>query len=212
LQHQLPLGFVAEPSVHIGSTIKVDIATFEQDEQTPFSGSNIGDGTATALWAPSEPTLTIEAERPDDYEYEVRIYDEAAGLTLVAAIEIVSPANKDRPGSRTNFVEKCNALVRKGIAVSIVDLVTNRHFNLYAETLELLGHADPMMSAEPPATYAASLRWGPRGKRNRLEAWSYPLEVGKPLPTLPIWLSETLAIPLDLEAGYEQTCRDLRIS
>jgi hypothetical protein len=28
---------------------------------------------------------------------------------------------------------------------------------------------------------------------------------------LPLWLSEELAVPLDLEASYEQTCRDLRI-
>jgi hypothetical protein len=31
------------------------------------------------------------------------------------------------------------------------------------------------------------------------------------LPTLPLWLTEDFAIPLDLEASYEQTCRDLRI-
>jgi hypothetical protein len=44
-----------------------------------------------------------------------------------------------------------------------------------------------------------------------LETWNHPLTVGLPLPILPLWLTDDLAIPLDLEASYEQTCRDLRI-
>jgi hypothetical protein len=38
-----------------------------------------------------------------------------------------------------------------------------------------------------------------------------PLSLGKALPTLPLWLTSQLAVPLELEASYEQTCRDLRI-
>jgi len=35
--------------------------------------------------------------------------------------------------------------------------------------------------------------------------------VGQPLPLLPLWLAENLAVPLELEATYEETCRILRI-
>jgi hypothetical protein len=31
------------------------------------------------------------------------------------------------------------------------------------------------------------------------------------LPTLPVWLTDSLAVPLELEASYEETCRILRI-
>jgi hypothetical protein len=31
------------------------------------------------------------------------------------------------------------------------------------------------------------------------------------LPTLPVWLRDDLAVSLDLEASYEETCRTLRI-
>jgi hypothetical protein len=41
--------------------------------------------------------------------------------------------------------------------------------------------------------------------------WAYPLIVGKPPPNLPVWLTEELAISLDLEASYEETCRVLHI-
>lgn len=39
----------------------------------------------------------------------------------------------------------------------------------------------------------------------------YPLQLGQPLPTLPLRLAEDFAVPLELEASYEQRCRDLRI-
>jgi hypothetical protein len=35
------------------------------------------------------------------------------------------------------------------------------------------------------------------------------LAVGRPLPTLPLWLTDVRVIPLDLEQSYEQACDDL---
>jgi hypothetical protein len=129
----------------------------------------------------------------------------------VAAIEIISPANKDRPESRGQFVAKCAALLRQRVSVVLVDVVTVREFNLYAELLEWVGERDPALGDDPPPTYAAACRWLPRGASRWLEAWTRPLTVGQPLPVLPLWLTDDLAVPLDLEASYEQTCRDLRL-
>ena len=98
------------------------------------------------------PASPSKRRLPDYDEYEVRVYDAKRGRQLVAAIEIVSPANKDRPEHRNVFVAKCAALLQKGVAVSIVDLVTVRHFNLYAELLAFIGHADPTLGAEPPTS------------------------------------------------------------
>jgi hypothetical protein len=81
------------------------------------------------------PTLTLETELPEQDEYEVRVYDARRGRTLVAAIELVSPSNKDHPESRRAFVAKCAALLQKDVCVSIVDVVTVRQFNLYADLL-----------------------------------------------------------------------------
>jgi hypothetical protein len=145
-------------------------------------------------------------------QYEVRIFDSRRGRYLVAAIEIVSPSNKDRPEHRNAFVGKCAALLQKGVAVSIVDLVTVRHFNLHAEVLAFLGHTDPTLSDPPPNIYATSCRWVKKQKRPMLEAWSNVLTVGEPLPTLPLWLTADLTVPLDLELSYEQACHDLWIT
>lgn len=210
LKGKLPAGFTAGPLVRLGSEMEVDIAAFDREEtgySTSVSGSN--GGVALAEWAPA--TLAVETELPEFDEYEVRIYDAKRGRRLVAAIEIVSPANKDRPERRNAFVAKCAALLRQGIAVSIVDIVTIRPFNLHAETLAFLGHSDPSLGDPPPATYATSCRWVKRGKRSILEAWTHVLSVGEPMPKLPIWLGPDLVVPHDLERSYEQACHDVWI-
>jgi hypothetical protein len=212
LRKKLPSGYVAEPRVHSGSQVEIDVAAFEKEDLVRLA-TNEGQGVvATAVWAPSEPSLAVETTLPDYDEYEVRIYDARRGRQLVAAIEIVSPANKDRPEHRNIFVAKCAALVQKGVAVSIIDFVTLRKFNLYAELLAFIGHVDPTLGDSPPPLYAASCRWTIRADRTILEAWSHKLAVGQPMPTLPLWLDRDMVVPLDLDSSYEQACHDLWIA
>jgi Protein of unknown function (DUF4058) len=123
----LPEGFVAAPGVHLGMAFEIDVSAYRQDEPMSVKEARNGDGdgdggVAVAAWAPPQPTLTLETELPEQYEYEVRIYDERYGRRLVAAIEIVSPANKDRPESRRAFVAKVAALLQRNVCVSLVDL------------------------------------------------------------------------------------------
>lgn len=211
LRNSLPPRYVAGPHVHSGSQIEIDIATFEQDEPATSYPTDHANGS-TALWAPTSPSLAVETTLPDFDEYEVRIYDARRKRRLVAAIEIVSPANKDRPEHRHMFVAKCAALIQKGVAVSIVDIVTIRNFNLYKEMLDMMCLRDATLSDPAPSLYATSTRWVHRGKRTILEAWSNELAVGQSLPTLPLWLDDELVVPLDLEKSYEQTCDDLWIN
>ncbi len=210
LRKKLPPGYEAGPRVHSGSQVEIDVAAFEKDE--PPSPAEAHGSVATAVWAPPHPSVTAETTLPDFDEYAVRIYDAKRGRHLVAAIEIVSPANKDRPEHRNAFVAKCLALLQKGVAVSIVDLVTVRRFNLYLELLSFIGQEDSTLGIETPHLYAASCRWVRKENRTLLEAWSNLLVLGQPLPTLPLWLSENLVIPLDLEPSYEQACHDLWIT
>ena len=128
---------------------------------------------------------------------------------LVAAIELVSPSNKDRPENRKTFVNKCEALLKQEVCVTIVDVVTSRTANLYGELLDELGAERTAISRS--AIYAATCRGRRSGPRWRLESWEHELAVGAALPTLPLWLSEDFMVPLELEATYEETCRSLRI-
>ena len=97
------------------------------------------------------------------------------------------------------------------MCVALVDVVTTRQFNLYSDLLDLIGQSDPSLTPEPPPLYATACRWRREGDTPRLETWAHALAVGQPLPTLPLWLADNLAVPLELEASYEETCRILRI-
>ncbi|MFO0805652.1 MAG: DUF4058 family protein [Gemmataceae bacterium] len=211
LRKSLPAGYSAEPRVHLGTVMEIDVGAYEAHESPRFGSPEAGEGIATSTWTTS-PVVAVDTDPPDEYEYEVRIFDNERERRLVAAIELVSPANKDRPESREAFVAKCASLLRKGVAVSIVDLVTVRRFNLYAQLMDFVGHPDPTMSADSPITYASSVRWLTRGRRAKLESWPQPLVIGKPMPILPLWLKDDLCISLDLETGYEEACADLGIA
>jgi hypothetical protein len=209
----LPEDYTAEPRVHLGSYFEIDVCAYEDDEPKGLEYSSRQDsgGVATATRAPPQPTFTADADLTEQYEYEVLVYDQSRGRTLVAAVEIVSPANKDRPENRRAFVTKCAAMLQKGVCVSIVDLVTTRQFNLYAELLAFIDRPDPAFASNPPSVYAVTCRCRKDGRASKFESWAYPLAVGQPLPNLPIWLSDELNVWLELEASYEETCRVLRI-
>src|SRR5439155_27013513 len=89
---------------------------------------------------------------------EELVFDLQRDRRLMAAVEIVSPANKDRPESRQLFVAKCFNLLSNGVCLSIVDLVTICPFNLYTELLELLHRRDPAFGPAAPPIYAVTCR------------------------------------------------------
>lgn len=214
LRTRLPQGYVAVPRVHSGSQLEVDVAAFERDDAPIRPDANSAGGVAVAVW-PETSKFTVDPETIDPDEYQVRIYDTKRGRQLVAAVEIVSPANKDRPEKRNSFLRKCAGLLRHGVSVSIVDLVTTRQFNLYAELLTTLGLSDPSLPTPAPAIYAASCRLYEEMNADAdqlvVETKCHELIIGQPLPTIPLWLAPKLVIPLDLETTYEQACRDVSI-
>lgn len=206
LRRILPLGYAAAPKVRLGPYFEIDIGSFERDHQ---SSTMIDTDTGTTLWTAPSPTATIETELADTDEYEVRIYSQTERRQLVAAIELVSPSNKDRQEHRHAFISKCISLLRQGVCVTIVDVVTVRNTNLYVEMLESLGIPPTGLSDPPPSLYAVTCRWLEGYKTGTLQTWTHSLSLGETLPTLPLWLSPTLAIPFDLEQSYEATCTDL---
>jgi hypothetical protein len=214
LSRTLPPRYVAGPRVHLGAYFEIDVASYEEDESPSIaSGRRTNEGgVATAVWAPPRPTFEVVTDLPEQDEYEVRVYDTRRQRRLVAAVEIVSPGNKDRPEARRAFVAKCYALLEQRVSVAIVDVVTTRQCNLYADLLDLIGQTDPSLAREPSPLYAAACHWAHAEEARLFRAWAHTLALGEPLPTLPLWLADNLAVPLELEASYEETCRFLRIA
>lgn len=206
LNRTLPPEYLSGVQIRLGNMIEVDVATFG----TGGFGTTDSFDNSGVQFESSAPTLLLDAEEMIPAEYEVRVYDTRTGRRLVAAIELVSPSNKDRESSRDAFVSKCHALLDQDVNVIIVDPVTNIAANLYADLAERLGGAIPRMAESP--IYAASIQRRSSGGRTRLIAWDHALTVGADLPNLPLWLSDTLSIPLRLEQTYAETCRNMRLT
>ncbi len=75
----LPEQYTAEPRVHLGKNFEVDVCTFDVEGIAEFDANSTGAGAATATWAPPEPTLTLELDPTEIYEYEVLIFDQQRG-------------------------------------------------------------------------------------------------------------------------------------
>jgi hypothetical protein len=205
LSPTLPPEFRATALIHIAGR-ELDLAALENEAL-----SDMGAG-GTATLSQVAPSLDLDTDPPDVDEYSLRVYEANTGERLVASVEFVSPRNKDRPEARRMFVAKCVGLLNQGVCVSIVDCVTNAHFNLYTDLLDFLGHSDQNMAGPPvPHTYATTLRKLELFPRWRLQTWAHPMAVGQLLPTLPLWLTDTLSVALELEPTYTETCRILRL-
>src|SRR5947209_894225 len=91
LINKLPSRYAAEPRVRLGT--EMEGVACSESEEPDASCLHAGDVMA---WQVPQPSVTAETTLLNADEYEVRVYDEEREQRLVAAIEIVSPANKDR--------------------------------------------------------------------------------------------------------------------
>jgi hypothetical protein len=195
---RLPPGWFAAPTVHWD--IEVDVAAFEQRGR-PSSASQLD----PALVIP-EPTRTIGFAFTTDV-VEVQVFRDVGDLILVGAIEFVSPANKDRVENREAFIAKCDALLRDGVGLVIVDIVTNRHANLHADLMERFGEPPDDGSDVYLATYRPlATEAGPV-----LSIWYRRLDIGAKIPPALLFLKDGPIVQLPLAETYEQTCMDLKI-
>jgi len=209
LNARLPAGYFAEPNVQFG--IEINIATFEEPAGVTSSTSiPEREASSAGSWAPPAPRMTIPLSIITDV-VEVLIYDSSAGPTLAGAIELVSPANKDRLEHREAFVSKCETYLQQGIGLVIVDVVTHRSANLHEQ---LLSRLDPTtMTGEPKeGLYASAYHPVERGGEPSLDVWQESLAVGQVLPSLPLWLRGGICFPVELAASYERTCQEHRIN
>jgi Protein of unknown function (DUF4058) len=210
LNEILPQRFFAQVQVHLGSQVEADVVEFEissgPDEPTDDNG--VG-GVAVQAWAPPVAVHTMPVVFPDVFRVIVR--DELDGARLVAVVELVSPSNKDRPDSRLVFAGKTAAYLQSGVGLIVIDIVTDRHFNVHDELVEVLG-LDSSFSMEDDAhLYAVAYRPIRRAETDQIDTWTVVLSVGSTLPVLPLALRGSHAIPLDLNAAYDDACRRSRL-
>ena len=212
LNQRLPEGYFAEANVQFG--IEIAVATFEaagsisNDNTSPDEHIDSPARQTSAGWTVPVPTQTIPIAIITD-TVEILVFNREAGPTLTGAIELVSPANKDRPAHRDAFVSKCAAYLQQGIGLIIIDVVTDRRANLHDDLLVRLRASG--VAPWDAELYAVAYRPVQRAGQPSLDIWQAVVAVGEPLPTLPLWLRGNLYLPIDLDATYHRTCHEQRI-
>ena len=205
-QGVLPAGYYAVPLVDRDGPIEIDVAALrEQGATLP-----VGNGAVPQTWSPPAPGVAVAVELPAADGVEVQVFADDGDRQLTAAIELVSPRNKDRAQARQAFAVKCAGYLQQGSSVVVVDTVTTRRADLNVTILSLLGVSASVPA--PSSLSAVSYRAvGREEETQQLQLWSAPLALGQPLATLPLWIASDFSVPLDLEASYQATCTDLRI-
>ncbi len=168
-------------------------------------------------WPPSHASTSETGPAPTgedpawDQEVEIAVetlpvdrivYVERQGL-LIAAVELVSPRNKDRESAQRNYTAIYGGYLRRGIHLVLVDVHRRPLQFSFADRIA----ADLAFEQPPcPAPFAVAYRVGeeaPNGGRF-LALAQRPLTVGQPLPTLPLALTVHESVAIDLEQTYSR--------
>ena len=201
--------FFADMQVHIGSQIEVAVASLAESRGTG-DRSAVATASLAPVWAPPATDLVLPTVFPDDIE--VQVFATVTGATLVAAIDLVSPGNKDRQEARQAFAAKCVGYLTRGIGLIVVDIVTNRLANLHNEVIGLLGRGEPFLLSPSATTYAVAYRPSRQPSGDQIELWPKPLRLGQPLPELPLALRNAGVVPVDLEETYSDARQRSRLA
>ncbi len=124
---------------------------------------------------------------------------------LVAAVEIVSPRNKDRPEARHRYLGRYLGYIRQGVHLMLIDVLPRPAGFSFADAL-----AANLAFEQPPTPipFAVSYRVGESVPEGTIMAlWRRPLQVGAALPTLPLALTLRDSITVDLEHTYSEAAR-----
>ncbi len=199
----LPPGYIALEQVHPGAALEIDVATFTDPAASPSADTGGTTTVARTVWTPAVAPLVFPASFPPSATVE--ILSSEGGRTLVAAIELVSPGNKDRSTKRRLFAAKCASHLSRGIGLVVVDVVTSRQGN----DLLQLDAAFRMTAGQ--SLYAVAYRPLRAGDMEKVETWPTVLAVGQPLPRVPLSLGADWCVPVDLEESYREACRRRRL-
>jgi hypothetical protein len=199
VQDRLPRGFRA----YLGSVPGLAVAT---EPGRPDLGVRAWEPPEVETSAAS-PEALAEGPAPDFQAVAllypepfpaVHVYDRGR---LVAAIELVSPRNKDRPSSREFYRNRYLGYLWSGVHLMLVDVHRRPLGFSFAEAM-----AAEMQCRFPVGLPPHAVSWnvgGPTPEGGQfLDGWFRSLTVGEPLPTVPLVLAAQRLLPIDLESTY----------
>jgi Protein of unknown function (DUF4058) len=197
----LPEGYYALAEQHAGrfipDVLALHVSPVAHDPpSTPYHG-----GLALADAPPRVRRKLTVAPSPRFLRRTLAIRH-VSGHRLVALIEVVSPANKDRRDHVVEFATKVVSALRADIHVLLIDLFSfdsHDEHGMQGAILELLDDAG--QSQGPPADEPLTLVSYVAGPQ--VEAYVEPLAVGQNLPEMPLFLQADRYINIPLGPTYQ---------
>jgi hypothetical protein len=187
-------------------------ATVIPDVLTLQLGGAGGDGQDASRLEPRPQGAIAIAETPPKAQLQLVLPEEeslhlrqrvvtirhASGHRIVAIIEIVSPANKDRPAHVEDFVEKSLVAIRQGVHLMVFDLFPPGRYDsggINGAVWQRMGGA-VNLPPEKPLTLGSYLA------QDLPVAYVEPLAVGDILVDMPLFLSPDWYVNAPLEETY----------
>jgi hypothetical protein len=195
----LPEGYYALAEQHAGCGI-ADVLTLHTG--TPSSGQSPDIGGTAVAEAPPRARRRYTVENSALARRRSLAIRHVSAHRLVALIEILSPANKDRPRRVRDFTAKAVDALDAGVHLLLVDLFPpgpHDPCGMHGAILQGLEGSDAIydVPADEPATLA-SYASGPS-----VEIHIEHVAVGAPLPEMPLFLRPDRYINVPLEATYQ---------
>ena len=202
---RLPEGYYAQSEQHAGQTL-ADVLTLQAIGDSHFSED---DGAVAVKVKPPQMSRRVVANEATQYRLLRRTLTirHSSNHRVVALLEIVSPSNKDRPGSVTDFVQKVCSALKQGIHVLMIDLFPAGPHDperLHGEISYVAGLEDENqqpLPADKPLTLASYIA------RRLPEGYVEPLAVGDSLRDMPLFLDPDFYVEVPLEMTYQQAYR-----
>lgn len=193
---RLPGGYYMMSEQHFGRPI-ADILTLQEPDAPPPAS----DG-GVAVLAPPRTSRRIVASQRASYRAARKTLTirHVSRHRIVALIEIVSPANKDRANNIERLVGKVHEALSFGVHVLLVDLFPpgpHDPAGLHGALWELYEDEAEPPPADQPLTLASYL--GVTFPEADIEY----VGVGQPMPDMPINLRLDLAVGVPLRDTYE---------
>jgi Protein of unknown function (DUF4058) len=200
----LPPRYRAWANVQLGGgVVEIDVATLRE---TGWEGPSDSE-----RWTPPAATGTAVIDFTGLELFEVKVVYENGDSELIAALELVSPANKDRPANRRAFAMKCANYLEQGTSVVVVDIVTGRTPSLHTELMTILELQAGEPWSTPTGLSAIAYRSRRENAHTNIDWWAQALSVGQVMPKSPLWIGIDVQVPVDLEATYMKTFEYIRV-
>jgi hypothetical protein len=197
----LPKGFYAMAEQHAGETIPDVLALHTSDPDAgPLPEPTGSVATITKTRPKVDSRLTASAS-PKGKRRTIAIRH-VSGHRVVALVEIVSPANKDRKSHVSAFVNKMVAALQLGIHVLLIDLFPPGKHDPNGMHGAVWDRFDPDEDGAPPEDQPFALAAYTGG--NPAKAYVSFVAVGDTLPAVPLFLTPERFVNLELELGYTE--------